>query len=249
MSNQPAITFKDQGDYRIMSSANDTVVMGLMNLQRPNDLVGEYPIAMMAGLLFGSVVDYPRMHAMQLGLGPGSLTKYCWARLGMQVTAVELDPAVVSACRDQFGLPPNGERLRVVLADAADEIARPQYRKSVDLLHVDVYDSQSLRPALDDIGFWTDCRNALTEQGCMTVNLWGADPAYCVYDSVARISSVFGRESIWLLHLNTAPNIVLVARRSPMPADPLDLMQQACVVHLLNGVPAHRFLMQLACPL
>ena len=249
MNTPSPITFKDHGDYRMMCSANDAVMMGLMNVRAPNELIGEYPMAMMAGLIFRSVADYPAMHAMQLGLGPGSLTKYCWGRLGMHVTAVELDPAVERACRDSFGLPPDGERLRVVLAGAADEIARAQYRESVDLLHVDVFDGEAMQPALDHPGFWRDCRNALTEQGCMTVNLWGRDPSYSLYDTVDRMATVFGKASIWLLRLSNAPNTVVLARRNPMPVDLSELMQQACVVHLLNGVPAHQFLMQMECPL
>jgi spermidine synthase len=64
---------------------------------------------------------------MQLGLGAGSLTKFCHKVLRMKTTAIELNPQVVVACRGWFKLPADNARLQVMLADAAEEIAEPQW--------------------------------------------------------------------------------------------------------------------------
>jgi len=49
-----------------------------------------------------------------IGLGGGSLVKYCLAALpDTAVTVVEIKPAVI-ALREAFGIPPDGPRLRVV---------------------------------------------------------------------------------------------------------------------------------------
>ena len=69
-----------------------------MSLKAPNDLALRYTQKMMAFLLF-----QPRpMRIVLIGLGGGSLVKFCHHRLpGARMTAVELDPDVI-AWRDTF---------------------------------------------------------------------------------------------------------------------------------------------------
>ncbi len=53
------------------------------------------------------------------GSAPASLTRFCLKQLGMRCTAVELNPAVIQLCRQQFHLPHDHARLQVIHADAA----------------------------------------------------------------------------------------------------------------------------------
>ncbi len=62
---------------------------------------------------------------MQLGLGSAALTKFCYKKLRMKVTAIEINPQVVTACRVWFKLPRDDLRLHVIEADAAAEIKKP----------------------------------------------------------------------------------------------------------------------------
>jgi hypothetical protein len=73
---------------------------------------------MMAWLLFVEPDSVAKRRAMQLGLGSAALTKFCFKKLRMDTTAIEINPQVVAACRTWFKLPPDSARLRVVLGDA-----------------------------------------------------------------------------------------------------------------------------------
>ena len=48
----------------------------------------------------------------------------------------------------------------------------------VDALQVDLYDHEAAAPVLDSEAFYSDCRTLLTEDGCMTVNLFGRSSSY-----------------------------------------------------------------------
>jgi hypothetical protein len=123
---------------------------------------------MFGWLLFFPPAEVKGAHAMQLGLGAGTITKFCYKKLKMTCTAVELNPGVLHACRGWFRLPPDDERLRVVLADASLEIQKDEWRGTVDALQVDLYDEEAAAPVLDTPDFYRNCRELLTQQGCMT---------------------------------------------------------------------------------
>ena len=69
-------------------------VQGTMTVREPFEIELEYVQRMMAWLLFVEPNSVPWRHAMQLGLGAASLTKFCYKRLRMQTTAIELNPQV-----------------------------------------------------------------------------------------------------------------------------------------------------------
>ena len=123
---------------------------------------------------------------------PASLTKFCHRKLRMKTTAIELNPQVVAACRLWFKLPRDDSRLSVVLGDAAEVAAHAHWRGQVDALQVDLYDHEAAAPVLDSEAFYADCRRLLTEDGCMTVNLFGRSSSY--ERSLARITRAFGAE-------------------------------------------------------
>jgi hypothetical protein len=54
----------------------------------------------------------------------------------------------------------------------------PDWRGQVDALQVDLYDHEAAAPVLDSEDFYADCRALLTEDGCMTVNLFGRSSSY-----------------------------------------------------------------------
>lgn len=98
---------------------NVRLMQSEMSLKAPNDLAIRYTQKMMAFLLF-----QPRPKRVALiGLGGGSLVKFCYHRMpGTHMTAVELDPDVI-AFRDTFLVPPDNERLQIVTGDGAEFVA------------------------------------------------------------------------------------------------------------------------------
>ena len=206
--------------------------------------------SMMVWMLLQDTAALPGLHAMQLGLGPGMLTKFCHNKLGMRTTALEIDPAVVKACRDWFLLPPDGEKLEVVTGDAATEVARAQRHGTVDVLQVDLYDGDAREPCLDSIEFWTGCRACLTQTGYMTVNLYGSrESNYTPWESLERIKQVFPRAGIWLVRSENISNLIVLAGNNALPADTGSLVEHASQLEARYGLPATSWLQQLQCPI
>ena len=148
---------------------------------------------------------------MQLGLGAATLTKHCYRLLNMRSTAIELNEQVVAACRTWFELPPDDERLNVVLGDAAEVAAHAHWQAQIDVLHVDLYDEQAAAPVLDDLQFYSHCKNLLTCNGCMVVNLFGRSSRF--YRSLAHISDAFGADALWAFSTTSEGNTVVLAQR------------------------------------
>ena len=135
----PEANFSDDGPVRHLHLGTEWV-QGSMYLEDPIGLVHEYIQRMMAWLLFVESDTVAQRHAMQLGLGAGSLTKFCTKELRMQTTAIELNPQVLGICRSHFRLPADNSQMQVVLADAAQEILNPKWWGRVDALRLDAFE-------------------------------------------------------------------------------------------------------------
>jgi spermidine synthase len=149
---------------------------------QPDLLLVDYTRTMMGALLF---VPQPRCIGM-VGLGGGSQVKFCHRHLPhSRVEVVEIDPRVI-ALRGAFQVPDDDERLAVVQGDGAEFVQRQRGR--YDVLLVDGYDAAGIAPSLSTQPFYDACRDALTGDGVMAVNLYGDDTSA----HVARIRHSFG---------------------------------------------------------
>lgn len=149
----------------------------------PEALVLEYTQAMMGFVLFNLA---PRRIAM-VGLGGGSLVKFCRRHLpDASIVAVEINPQVL-ALRELFQVPPDDARLEVLLGDGADLVGRA--RGEFDVLLVDGYDQSGLPPRLCSPGFYQHCRRALRDGGVLVANIVCAHPQYEAL--VGRVRSAF----------------------------------------------------------
>ncbi|MBB3179541.1 spermidine synthase [Variovorax sp. Sphag1AA] len=235
----PEVNFSDWGDVRYLHLGTEWV-QGSMKLDAPFDIELEYVQRMMAWLLFVDPASVAKRHAMQLGLGAASLTKFCRKTLRMRTTAIELNPQVVAACRGWFKLPADDAKLQVVVADAATEIRKPQWLGTVDALQVDLYDHEAAAPVLDSEDFYADCRALLTEDGCMTVNLFGRSSSY--ERSLAKIVAAFGEEAVWAFKPTREGNTIVLAQREPsQPKRPV-LADRAQTIQTRWSLPAPKWL-------
>src|SRR5690606_28313210 len=101
-------------------SFDDVSLQSRMRLDDPNALDLDYSRVMMAFLLLQPQPE----SILVIGLGGGSLPKYCRQHLpAAHITVVENNPAVIAA-RDTFQVPPDDERFSVVCADGAEFLAR-----------------------------------------------------------------------------------------------------------------------------
>ena len=235
----PEVNFSDYGDVRYLHLGTEWV-QGSMLMDAPYDIELEYVQRMMAGLLFMAPSVVAKKHAMQLGLGSAALTKFCYKKLRMRTTAIEINPQVITACRVWFKLPRDDLRLAVIEADAALEIQKSQHAGTVDLLHVDLYDHEAAAPVLDSAEFYAHCYQLLAEDGVMTVNLFGRDSSY--EQSLGKIAEAFGPQAVWAFRPTREGNTVVLAQREPTRPERAALLLQAGEVESRWGLPAKKWL-------
>jgi len=235
----PEVNFSDWGDIRYLHLGTEWV-QGSMKIDAPFEIELEYVQRMMAWLLFVEPSSVMNRHAMQLGLGAATLTKFSRKQLRMRTTAIELNPQVLAACRGWFKLPADDAKLSVVLADAGTEIQKPKWQGSVDALQVDLYDHEAAAPVLDSESFYSDCRALLSEDGAMTVNLFGRSSSY--ERSLEKIAAVFGADAVWAFKPTREGNTVVLAQRTPSRPKRELLAERAQSIQTRWGLPAPKWL-------
>jgi spermidine synthase len=216
-------------------------VQGAMFVRAPDVIVLEYVQRMMAFTLWRPTSELGAGHAVQLGLGAGTITRFCCSVLRMpRVTAVELNCAVIAACRQGFKLPADDARLAVVLADAGQWVARSEHAGSAQVLCVDLYDHEAAAPVLDSEGFYAHCRQVLAPGGVMSVNLFGR--ASSLGASTARIAAAFGRDQVWRLRPTREGNTIVIAARGVAVPGREELLGRAAFIERHFGLPARKWL-------
>ena len=220
----PEVSVSDDGEVRYLHLGTPWV-QGSMCIKEPFEIDLEYVQRMMGWLMFMEPASVTERHAMQLGLGAAAITKFCHKKLRMRTTAIEINPQVLSVCRNWFKLPPDSATLNVVLADAAQEIKKPEWQGTVDALAVDLYDHEAAAPVLDNAEFYADCRNLLTEDGIMTVNLFGRSSSFD--HSLKQMAQSFGEDALWAFKPTREGNTVVLAQRTPKALD-ADALEAAC---------------------
>ena len=199
-----------RGDVRTLEFMPGNV-QSEMRLSRPSALMLAYTRAMMCFALF---VPRPR-HILMVGLGGGSLAKYCYRHFPQaRITVIELRADVI-ALREQFCVPPDDARFCVVHADAAGYLAGAP--GSVDVLVVDGFDDAGLPPALGSSRFYADCRRALRDGGVLAANIFSYDPLYLAM--LGRLQLMFGGQVCWLDKV-AGNNRILFAVKAPFDPDP-----------------------------
>lgn len=161
--------FEGLGSKTLSFSISD--IQSCMRIDDPNALALEYTRTMMGFLLFR---PEPRSIGM-IGLGGGSMAKYCYHYLsGARIQVAEINPLVI-ALRDDFHVPRDDARFIVFQADGADFVRRGSRR--FDVLVIDGYDPEGLPERLSSQSFYDDCHESLQPDGVMVVNLQFGDPA------------------------------------------------------------------------
>jgi len=183
---------------------SDAAIQSRMQLLEPDALALEYTRTMMGFLMFE---PDPSRIAM-IGLGGGSLAKFCHRHLPRaDLTVVEINPHVI-ALRERFRVPPEGVRFRVVLDDGAHFVATTPER--FDVLMVDAFDAERMPEALGTRRFYDDCADVLQPAGLLVVNLHAGHIHLPVY--LDRLGAAMGAQ---LLRVDDRDggNSVVFARR------------------------------------
>ena len=237
----PSATIAEHDGLRTLHLGETPWIQGAMLVREPRVLVLEYVQRMMAWTLWRDEADIARGHAVQLGLGAGAITRFCHQVLRMQrVTAVELNPGVIAACRHGFRLPADDARLTVLEQDASAWVAADANLQTAQVLNVDLYDHEAAAPVLDSFDFYAACRGTLAHGGVMTVNLFGRAASFEA--SAARIAAAFGRDQVWSLRPTREGNTVVVAARGVVVPGRERLAARAATIEQKYGLPARKWL-------
>jgi spermidine synthase len=105
---------------------------------------------------------------------------------------------------------------------------------------VDLYDEEAAAPVLDSETFYADCRKLLTDDGCMTVNLFGRSSSYA--QSVEKISKAFGADAVWSFKPTREGNTIVLALRTPVRPKRGELAERAENIQTQWGLPAPKWL-------
>jgi spermidine synthase len=204
----------ETGEERRLHFTQDAT-QSAMSLLDPDSLIAPYTRKMMAFLLMN---PNPR-HIVILGLGGGSLAKFCYRHLPKtRITAVEIDADVI-AMRDEFLIPRDDARFRVVHDDGARYLARME--GTVDVLLVDAFDEDGVAISLGDTRFCQAAVRRLTDRGVLVMNFWGKAERYTTVLKQAAAS--FGSHAL-LVSVSGELNVLLFAtHRAPPTSITIDL--------------------------
>src|SRR4051794_40275591 len=151
---------------RRMHFTNDATQSAML-LADPDALIAQYMRKMMAFLLFN---PSPK-HVVMIGLGGGSLPKFCYRHLPRsKITVVEINADVI-ALRDEFCVPKDDERFRVVHDDGARYVEALD--EKMDVLLIDAFDAEGIALSLAKSSFYSSAARQLTEDGVLVMNFWG----------------------------------------------------------------------------
>ncbi|MCD0504015.1 spermidine synthase [Bordetella petrii] len=211
-------------------------IQGAMRIKAPAELVLEYTSQMMAWLLF---LDPPKDAPIGLlGLGAGSLARFCLKHTRSPVVAVEWNPQVTAVCQMFFRLPAL-PRLSVHHADAAAWAADPASAGQCPVLMVDLYDASARGPVRDSVAFYRHCRRALGDVGVLSVNLFGRHESFG--RNIDNLSQAFDDRLVLLPEIDAGNQIVLAFSGPPLAITPAQLLARAERVESQYGLPARRW--------
>ena len=175
-----------------------------MQRDDPSALELDYTRTMMGFLLFK---PQPASIAM-VGLGGGSMAKFCHQYLpAAHFEVVEINPNVI-AQRDNFCIPQDGPSFKVLEADGADFVRTHPGR--FDVLLLDGYESAGLPEGLSSQQFYDDCRRLLQPEGLLVVNLQFGNLQYEA--CVQRIRHSFGKAVLVVVDDELANSVAFASK-------------------------------------
>ncbi|WP_157313905.1 fused MFS/spermidine synthase [Chitinibacter sp. GC72] len=199
----------DEGD-EVSLMFDLATVQSRMKRAKPNDLILGYTRAMLGSVL---TQEYTQQIGM-IGMGGGSLAKYCHHYLpDSQISVAEIDQRVIDLGH-HFQIPFDSPRLRVHCADGADWLKTST--QAFDVLMIDAYGPQGMPDNIASNAFFDLCRTRLSPQGILVVNLWGSDKRFESY--YQRIRSIFDDAALAIGADGCANRIVYGFNDSRLPA-------------------------------
>lgn len=183
-------------------------IQSAMNLRHPDHLSLAYTRKMMAFLLFNQAPA----RILLLGLGGGSLAKFCYSNLPRaRITAVEVNPHVI-ALREAFHIPGDNDRFQVICEEGAAYVARRGRPK--DVILADACDSGGVSEKCNTLEFYRHIYRRLSAGGVFVSNL--CVDMYGNAEQIRRICRVFGSDCV-TLQVKQDGNVIVLAFKTSGP--------------------------------
>lgn len=154
-----------------------------MLILQPDQLQFEYTRLMMGFLLFN---PHP-LKLLMIGLGGGSLAKFCHRYLpATHITVVEINPHVIALRRD-FSVPDDDDRFIIIQDDAAEYVCATDQK--FDVVLADGFDITGLPEQLSTRHFYDNCRSVLCPTGVFIGNFHRCNKWFDIY--MDQLSAAF----------------------------------------------------------
>jgi len=216
---------------------NTASVQSSMRLDDPDVLVAAYTRKMMAFLLF---TPAPR-HVLMIGLGGGSLAKFCYRRLPhTRISVVEINADVI-ALREHFAIPADDERFEIIHDDGAAFLAKVPVRP--DVILIDAFDELGVAPSLASSDFYRRANESLTADGVLVMNFAGPTSGYTVH--IESLRAAFAG-AVLLVPVQADNNVLLFAFKQSQHTELPDFLHsRAADLEQTLGLEFSRFLERL----
>lgn len=184
-----------------------------MNRLQPDHLAIDYTRTMMGFLLFNSTPA----HIAMIGLGGGSMLKFCYHHLPQtQLTVIEINPHVI-ALKEEFEVPDDPARITLICGDGAEFVRHASTEQ--DVLLVDGFDGAGQALSLCSQAFYNDCYQALAHKGLMVTNLNPKHPDHEVF--MARIRLAFDNDVLEIASAEKTNHLVFACKGHTISVDEL----------------------------
>ncbi len=212
---------------------NSEWIQGAMRVSRPEKLEFEYTQQMMAWLLF---LAPPVDRAIGiLGLGAGSLTRFCQHYFDSNVVTVEWNPQVTAICESAFALRQT-DACRVEHQDAHDWVQDPLNENRYGVVMVDLYDYTAQGPVCSSAAFYQGCQQVCRDLGVVTINLFGHHGSF--RKNIRNIRRAFDDRVLLFPETEDGNRIVIAFTGPSLEVEHAALLQRAKRVQSLYRLPA-----------
>jgi spermidine synthase len=183
-----------------------------IRLDSAEALIEDYNLAMMSALIFK---DNPRT-VLLIGLGGCSLVHFLLNAFPECVIDVaEIREKVIDLAHDFFLLPKETSHIRIFHTAGQDFISgQHDSGNRYDLIIVDAFDESGPAVSLIEEGFLIACRERLSEDGILAVNLWSR-PKDDFPGLYASVREVFGSNTLKLLLSEAYWNTIIFGSAYP----------------------------------
>ena len=206
----------------------------LMDIRAPMRLVVSYTETMMGFLLFNS---NPKSIAM-VGLGGGSLAKYCHHHLpDSAIVILENNPKII-ALRDQFHIPCNSMRFEVKECDGAHYLENTA--QTFDVLLIDGFNKSGQPAQLSGDDFYASCFACLNPDGLMVINFSGSSGLGKI--SQEKIDRVFKRASVLITEDDQRNQILFACKGPSLSTSTQELLKRSIALSAVHDIHLARTL-------